>query len=168
MRARAVKALLANDGSPETGALLLSTMEDARLEVIQTLYSEPEIFVNIVGVDAIVKQMEHLMQPPINQNISTEMLCAHVEFLAKVSKQAQSSDWDIGAVLFGYLIVTKAGFKRSTAVWNILVQHGLAIDHSELLKGATFLSGIDWKEMKGDQAAMAAFNDHLVQLIAGR
>ncbi|KIM29205.1 hypothetical protein M408DRAFT_120332 [Serendipita vermifera MAFF 305830] len=163
VRARGVRALLDADGVAEgTPALLLSTMEDNHTEVLHALYSEPEKLIEILGADAVLQRIERLLQPQSSKTMSIDVMCTHVDLLASLVGTGKR---DVGMILFGHLLVTKAGFKRSAAVWGALEQRNVL--SSDLLKGASSLAAVDWKGMKGDQATMTAFNERLVQLIAG-
>ena len=165
MRARGVRDFLASGGNTDADAvaLLLSTMDDTSVEVLQALYSDPEHLLNIIGADAIIKQLESLLQR--GRTLPTDVLCAHVDFLGAIPNQREL---DAVTIVFGYLLITKAGFKRSAAVWTALARGNALSDDTGLLNGADASINVDWKDMRGDQTAMAKFNERIVDLMASR
>jgi hypothetical protein len=176
LRARGARALLANeisadsldgDNSTNIGVLVLSAMEDTHIDVLKSLYSDPEALVAAVGGAALFRRMEQLLGKN-SRNMSVEALSLHVNFLSVIPKEGEKYDL-CATLLFPHLLLTKAGYKRSTVVWTALLQPTMVTKDAAFLRGCSkILVGVDWKEMRGDQVAMAKFNERVVDMMSSQ
>lgn len=175
LRVRGARALLANadiSDFPDVDrsgnvALVLSTMEDANAKVLKSLYSDPNSLVAAVGGNALLNKMERLLGQN-GYNMSLDVLSIHVDFLRFIPQEGERFDL-CGMLLFPHLLVTKAGFKRSAMVWMALSQPRMVGPDAAFLRSCSrTLANVDWKVMRGDQAAMSKFNERIVDLMTSQ
>jgi hypothetical protein len=176
LRARGARALLANENNGESldrdhsanvGALMLSTMEDTHTEVTKSLYSDPKALITAVGSAALLEKMELLLGQG-SRNMPTDVLSLHVNLLSVIPKEEEECD-TCATLLFSHLLVTKAGFKRSAVVWAVLSQPNMVTKDAAFLRNCSKrLVDVDWKEIKGDQASMAKFNERIVDIMTSQ
>lgn len=143
-------------------------MEDTHIEVLKSLYSDPKALVATVGSAALFEKMDLLLEQGNSRNMSADVLSLHVNLLSAIPKEGEKYDM-CATMLFSHLLVTKAGFKRSAVVWAILSQPNMVTKDAAFLRNCSrHLVGVDWKEMRGDQASMSKFNERIVDMMTSQ
>lgn len=141
--------------------ILLSTISDSDVDVLQQLYHDPNRLVKMVPYDNLIRALESVF----STRVSPELLSIHVSFLCRIVSSHDREIGRLGMILFPFLLVTKAAFRRSSATWKAINDCN-AHDSLFLFGISTLLETTDWKAMKGDVSGMAQFNTRLVELLA--